>query len=227
MPVVVAFISQKGGVGKSTLARALAAVAAHGGLKVTLADLDPRQQTLLQWQKARNENKVSPRITILAFENVNQALSSGPTSDLIILDTPGRVDASTLAIARRAHLVVQPTGPSVDDLHPTVLVFHELAHAGIPKSRLVAALCRVLLDEEEIAARSYIEEAGYEVLAGAIPESAGYRVAHNKGQSLTETVERSLNERADALIEALLTKIGSLAERQSGRVVPTRKGDVA
>jgi len=226
MPIVVAFISQKGGVGKSTLARALAAVAAHGGLKVTLADLDPRQQTLLQWQKARRENKVSPRINVSAFENVDEALASGARSDLIILDTPGRIDASTLTIAKRAHLVVQPTGPSVDDLHPTVLVFHELAHAGIPKSRLVAALCRVLLDEEETAARSYLEEAGYEVLAGAIPESASYRIAHNRGQSLTETVERSLNERADALIEALLTKIGSLAESQSGRVATTKKGDV-
>ena len=40
MPVVVAFISQKGGVGKSTLARALGAVAASAGLKVRLADLD-------------------------------------------------------------------------------------------------------------------------------------------------------------------------------------------
>jgi chromosome partitioning protein len=30
MPIVVAFVSQKGGVGKSTLARALLAVAAHG-----------------------------------------------------------------------------------------------------------------------------------------------------------------------------------------------------
>ena len=87
--------------------------------------------------------------------------------------------------------------------------------AGIAKSRLVGALCRILLDDEEIAARSYLEEAGYEVLAGSIPESASYRIAQNKGQSLTETAERSLNERADALIEALLAKIGyALAEAE-------------
>ena len=105
-----------------------------------------------------------------------------------------------------AHLVVQPTGPGLDDLHPTVLLFHELVEAGIPKSRLVAALCRVLDDEEEAAARAYLEEAGYEVLAGFIPESRAYRNAHNRGRSLTETDEQSFNDRADALIEALLTK---------------------
>jgi chromosome partitioning protein len=32
MPVVIALVSQKGGVGKSTLARAIAAVAARAGL---------------------------------------------------------------------------------------------------------------------------------------------------------------------------------------------------
>jgi len=227
MPIVVAFISQKGGVGKSTLARALASVAAHGGLKVLLADLDPKQGTLLQWQKARKENKVSPRITVAAFANVDDALAASGKSDLVILDTPGRVDVGTLAIAKQAHLIVQPTGPSVDDLHPTVLVFHELVQAGIPRSRLVAALCRALLDDEELAARSYLEEAGYEVLAGSIPENASYRIAHNRGQSLTETAERSLNERADALMEALLTKIGSLGQPPSKLETTRKRGDAA
>jgi chromosome partitioning protein len=100
-----------------------------------------------------------------------------------------------------AHLIVQPTGPTLDDLHPTVLLFHELVDAGIPKSNLVAALCRVLNDEEEAAARTYLEEAGYEVLDGSIPESIAYRIAHNRGRSLTETDEQAFNDRADALID--------------------------
>jgi chromosome partitioning protein len=40
MDVVVAFVSEKGGVGKSTLARALAREAAAGGLSVKVAHLD-------------------------------------------------------------------------------------------------------------------------------------------------------------------------------------------
>jgi chromosome partitioning protein len=43
MPVVVAFVSQKGGVGKSTLARALATFAVAHGLRTKLADLDVQQ----------------------------------------------------------------------------------------------------------------------------------------------------------------------------------------
>ena len=52
MSVVVAFVSKKGGVGKSTLARALTAVLARRGLLTTLGDLDSEQQTAIRWQSA-------------------------------------------------------------------------------------------------------------------------------------------------------------------------------
>jgi chromosome partitioning protein len=109
-----------------------------------------------------------------------------------------------------AHLVVQPTRPTLDDLHPTVLLFHELADAGIPKSRLVAALCLVLGEDEEAAARAYVNVSGYEVLEGSIPESITCHVAHNRGRSIIETDEKAFNDRANDLIEALLTKVAAV-----------------
>jgi chromosome partitioning protein len=60
---------------------------------------------------------------------------------------------------------------------------------------------------EEHAARRYIETAGYEALDGSIPERAGYRSAHNQGQSLTETPDQALNRRARKLMESLLEKV--------------------
>ncbi|MBD4961076.1 AAA family ATPase, partial [Xanthomonas citri pv. citri] len=53
MAAVVAFISQKGGVGKSTLSRALAREAAAGGLRVKIADLDTQQGTSIDWHRLR------------------------------------------------------------------------------------------------------------------------------------------------------------------------------
>jgi chromosome partitioning protein len=229
MPAVIAFISQKGGVGKSTLARALAAVCSHAGLDVVLADLDPRQQTLVHWQEARTAHRVTPRLSVEPFEAAADAADRAEGCDLLILDTPGGVNDETLAVARMAHLVVQPTGPSLDDLHPTVLLFHELHDAGIPKSHLVVALCRVLDEEEEAAARAYLDEAGYEVLDGSIPESRAYRVAHNSGRSLIETNEQAFNDRADALIEALLTKVAAItsAADETEEPIAVPKGSAA
>jgi chromosome partitioning protein len=42
---IIAFISQKGGVGKSTLSQVLAVEASKQKLKTLLADYDPQQKT--------------------------------------------------------------------------------------------------------------------------------------------------------------------------------------
>src|SRR6476620_2530974 len=53
MTTIIAFVSQKGGVGKSTLARALAREAANSGLAVKIADLDTQQGTSVDWHRQR------------------------------------------------------------------------------------------------------------------------------------------------------------------------------
>jgi chromosome partitioning protein len=98
-----------------------------------------------------------------------------------------------------------------------VLVFHELVSAGLPKSRLVAAVCRVLTKDEEQAARAYLTEAGYETLPGSVPERAAYRAAQNRGQALTETTEKALNTRVDALMEGLLLRVAEQLEPVAAR----------
>src|SRR6185436_20351055 len=153
---IVAFVSQKGGTGKSTLARALAAVVAHAGLKVKIADLDPDQQTVLHWEKLRGENEGMPAISVEGFDTASDALASAEDDELLIIDAPAHATRGTLEIAQFATLVVQPTGASLDDLRPAILLFHELAAAGIPRERLVMALCRILSAAEEEMARQYI-----------------------------------------------------------------------
>ena len=227
MPIVVAFISQKGGVGKSTLARALAAVLAHANLKVMIADLDAQQGTTQRWNTTRNENKVAPAIGLISSVSVEDAIAAASDCDVLVLDAPGHASPDTLVIALAAHLVVLPTGASVDDLHPTIRLLHELVDASVPSARLVVAIARTLNEAEEQAARSYIEDAGYAVLPGSIPERAGYRVAHNAGRALTETGE-VMHKRADALIEALLIKLAAqLMPKDANGEQETNRGNVA
>ena len=207
MAVVVGLVSQKGGTGKSTLARALGAVVAHAGLKVRIADLDPQQRTVLEWERTRGHNRVSPTLDVHGFASVAQALAGSAADELLILDAPGRAGRRTLQIAEAADLIVQPSSGSIDDLRPAVVLFHELVESGIPKDRLVVALCRTLTEAEEDAARTYIGKAGYAVLAGAIPERAAHREAHNRGEALTEAKRRAKNDQVERLMEALFEKV--------------------
>jgi chromosome partitioning protein len=204
---VIAFVSQKGGVGKSTLSRGLAREAAKGGLAVKIADLDTQQGTSVEWHRRRLDEGVEPVISVEAYKTADQALAQAERYDLLIIDAPARASEGTQKIAHRASLVVQPTNPALDDLGPAVRLFHELIKAGIPKQRLVFAINHVLTDAEEMAAREYLNEAGYEVLQGFLPSKTSYRDAQNHGRSVTETRYDALNAKADGLIQSLINLV--------------------
>lgn len=206
MSVVVAFLSQKGGVGKSTLARSLAVVASKVGLRVMLADLDPQQRTLMRWLKTRNELGLRPVVEVKAFDAVADALSDGEEADLVILDLPGQLSDAAALVGQNADLVVQPTSPSVDDLHPAILVFQALEKVHVPRERMVFALCRVLGEKEAEATRKYLEHGEFSVLRGFISERLSYRDALNLGRSLVESRQASLNTAAQLMLLDLLDR---------------------
>lgn len=207
MGAIIGFVSQKGGVGKSTLARGIGREAAAGGLSVKIADLDIQQGTSVNWYRRRLEAGIEPIFSVESFKTAAQALRLSAQFDYLIIDGPARASAATLEIARAASLIVQPTGSSVDDLEPAVLTFHELVRDGISRDILVFALSRVGTDAEEVEARAYIKQAGYTVLDGSIQERPAYRQASNVGLSITETRYPQLNKRADALIQAMVDRI--------------------
>lgn len=219
MTTIIAFVSQKGGVGKSTLSRALAREAANADLKTKIADLDTQQGTSIDWHRTRLNAGIRPPVAAEAFATAAQALKVAAQYDLLIIDGPARTSAGTLEIAKLADLVVQPTGASVDDLRPAVREFHALVNAGISKHKLVFALNRIGTPTEEAEARAYVSEAGYAVLDGCLLERPAYRKAQNTGHSITETSFRNLNVRADALIQALIDRIGEA----DGRSTQTQK----
>lgn len=207
MSTIVAFVSQKGGVGKSTLARALGREAAAGGLKTKIADLDTQQGTSVDWHRIRLGAGIEPVVAVEAFATADQALKAVAEYDLLIIDGPARTSKGTLAIAKVAHLVVQPTGASRDDLVPAVREFHALIKAGIPKEKLAFVLNRIGTLAEEGEARAYVTDAGYTTLDGCLPERPAYRKAQNTGHAVTETSYAGLNAKADALIQALIDQV--------------------
>ena len=207
MSTVIAFVSQKGGVGKSTLARALVREATVGGLKTKIADLDTQQGTSVDWQRVRLDAGIEPVVAVEAFGTADQALKAADQYELLIIDGPARTSKGTLAIAKVAHLVVQPTGASRDDLVPAVREFHALVNEGIPREKLAFALNRIGTPAEEGEARAYVAEAGYAALDGCLLERPAYRKAQNTGHAVTETSYAGLNAKADALIQALIDKV--------------------
>ncbi|MCB1806605.1 MAG: ParA family protein, partial [Candidatus Competibacteraceae bacterium] len=170
MPVYIGMVSQKGGVTKSTLARLIAREYAVGGWAVKIADLDVSQGTSYDWQARRLEAGITPEIPVERFSSVDAALKATGQYNLVVFDGAPHSTAGTKRIAQVSDVVILPTGPSLDDLKPTVLLAHSLVKEGVDRSKLYFALCRVGDSEAEITeARDYLTQAGYQVLEAAIP----------------------------------------------------------
>jgi len=212
MAFIVAMVSQKGGVGKSTLARLLVCEFAAQGWNVKIGDLDISQATSFQWRTRRLQNKIEPDVPVEQFGSVDKSLAVAEQYDMLILDGAPHATSSTRAIATASHLTVIPTGLSLDDLPPAVVLAHDLVKQGVPREKIVFALCRVGDSTIEIdEARDYLRDAGYEVLPGAIPEKTGYRRASDEGRALTQTRYESLNHRAEELAQGIVDRISQLS----------------
>lgn len=205
MTLKIGLISQKGGVGKSTLSRLVAREYAAAGWSVKIADLDVSQGTSFNWHTRRLQAGIEPVVAVERFGTVQQALKIASHYDLLVLDGAPHSTSGTLLIAEASDLLILPTGLALDDLEPSVLLAHELVKKGIPKSKLIFALCRVGVNDTEIdEARGYISQAGYAVLPGSMPEKLAFRRASDEGKALSETRFASLKAKADTVVQGII-----------------------
>ena len=102
MGYIVATVSQKGGVGKSTLCRMIAREAAINGLTGKIADFDVRQSTTTRWTERRMQNGVEPTIRAETFLSVSEALKDAAGFDVFILDGAPQASKQTKAMADAA-----------------------------------------------------------------------------------------------------------------------------
>ncbi len=210
MAIIISVISQKGGVGKSTVARMVAREFAANGWAVKVADLDISQSTSFKWRSRRLQGGLEPDVPVEMFGSVKKALEDGGHYDLLIIDGAPHATEATKEAAKASDLVIIPTGLSVDDLEPTVLLAHELAKLIEPE-RIVFTLSRVGNSSAEVQeSRAYLERSGYKVLGGELPDQVGYRRALDEGRTVTETRFATLNQKADQVAQAIMDKLAGL-----------------
>ena len=226
---IISFVGQKGGTGKSTLARAFAVEAAKRDQGVLIADLDEAQRTSWDWSQRRSANGLQPVVTVERVPRL-QVFTRAADIDVLVVDAPGWADASTLWLAQGSQLTVLPTGGTVDDLNPTIRLMHELINKGIADWRLGLALCRIHTDAEAEFARTYLKQANYKALKGELHERKPLADLQNVGQAVTEGPPATSREAIELIgsIAAALERARKKAaqEREQGgpaRLVPAKE----
>ena len=114
---ILAFASQKGGVGKTTLAGHLAVAAEAGGAgPVALIDADPQGSLAAWWNERQAERPLFARAQVRGLAGqLNQLRAAGVR--LVMIDTPPNASGHVIAtIVRASDLIIIPTRPSPHDL---------------------------------------------------------------------------------------------------------------
>ena len=206
MKLTVSFVSQKGGVGKSTLARLFAVGAAHRGLQPLLADFDLEQLTCVGWNETRQQNAITPEIEARAVKSLKKLRKLEDKSSLLVVDTRGLADELSEEIAQESDVVFLPTGTSNDDLKPTLALARKLEKHGA-SGRIVIVLSKVGRSEIQTQkAIEAIEQAGFELLPEVWPMRDGFQTDLDAGRAGREARNPHLREAAEKMEAALFAR---------------------
>ncbi len=204
---IASFIGQKGGVGKSALARVLAVAAARKGRKVLIADFDREQLTCVDWAARRARNGHAPAIEAREFKTLKKLRKTVEGYDLVVVDTRGHADELTRDVAEESDVVFLPTGTSMDDLAPTLHLAHKLARHGVG-DKLVIILSRIGRSERQLDdAVGAIEDAGFVALEVAWPQRDGFQAEFDEGRAGSESINLYLRLTARLIEDAMLARV--------------------
>ena len=185
---IASFVGQKGGVGKSTLARVLAVAAARQEYKVLLGDFDLEQLSCIEWSATRLRNGIEPEIEARAFKSLKKLRKSVEGFDLVVVDTRGLADELTTDISQESDVIFLPTGTSMDDLRPTLALARRLSKNRKIGNKIILILSKVGRSERLLeTAKVTIEEAGFELLDSIWPERDGFQADLDIGKAGSET----------------------------------------
>lgn len=210
--LIIACLSQKGGVGKSTLTRLIATAYAAHEQRVGIMDFNGTQETSTFWSRQREKSEISPKIHAEVVTQANR-MRSDRRFDVIVAD--GRPDSPDIAlsIALEADLVIVPTSVTIDDLVPQVKFARELVQKGVPASKIVFVINRttdnkLLVDD----AYSFIGDE-FRVAKTSLPYRDAFIRCHTAGYSVGEVKTAVLGNMGglNALTEALAVEIATIA----------------
>ena len=207
---VWSIVSQKGGSGKTTLALHLA-IAAAQDLKVLVIDLDP-QQSAERWHAIRQRttgSKDDPSIAAGPYTKLPEMLRIARKlgADLVLIDTPPKLDKAISAALAPATLALIPVKSSILDLQALedCVRVVDLAKAG-PKT--VVVMNAVPSGRNRDAAvkevMRYAERHELEVMPERLSELPAYAMGLRSGRGVTETDRNgTAAKEVTALLEAL------------------------
>lgn len=179
----IAFLSQKGGSGKTTLAVHTAVAAQEAGERVVLVDTDPQKSATVWGESREQDTPVVATASAVELDTVLAAARQEKMS-LAIVDTAPHTAPDAAKIAKAVDLIVIPCRPTAFDL-AAVSNAIEIVRAAQTKSVLVLSACP--FRSPEIAeTRHVLAEYGLPIFPEEITDRRAFARAVATGRAVTE-----------------------------------------
>ena len=195
---VWAFCSQKGGVGKTTIALNVAVLAEQQGLVTAVLDCDP-QSNCVRWGKERGTRE--PMVFATAPEKLRDTVEAARTLnvDLCLIDAASKLDAALLAAVACADRIVTPTRGgllNIDSLEATAKLL-EMAGRLQDAVAVVNDVEPGKVNSTVGEARAVLERLNFPLCPVHLCHRAHFEKAINAGKGVTES--NSQSQAADEL----------------------------
>ena len=208
MGQVFTVAQQKGGSGKTTLSVNLAVELSRRGVSVALLDTDP-QGSLGRWFMARRERLAEPGMdlsTASAWGVGYECEKLRKVHDIVIIDTPPKIDADLRPSLREATLVLIPVSSSHVDLWATDGVLDLAARENRPVM-IVLTRCKAgtRLGEEGANAAGDLAD----VASARLGQRVAYAETMGNGLGVAEVGKSAAKLEIAALADEVMARLQS------------------
>jgi len=230
--MIIAVTNLKGGVGKSTIARNLAAYFIRQGIKTCIIDTDLEQRTTCDWQERRDNSEV--RIPVFPMTTV-QALPkdvethSGDGYQIIIIDGVPQMDQVATRTMLISDILLIPITPSIDDLKSFERFLTRFEEVKIHRENIPTFLVlnkfggRSNEDKEVRSALKLFTESGIKPLKSTLGDRVAHRRASKYGLTAFEWEDERAKDEVVGLCKELESIIKSLTPNRSKHGKPKKK----
>ena len=212
--MILALLNQKGGVGKTTLALAIAGEWAMQGRRVILIDADP-QGSALDWSEMRAREGLPRLFSVigLARDTLHrEAPALARDADLVVIDGPPRVAGLMRSALLATDMVLIPVQPSPFDGWASAEMLALISEARIYRPELVARFVLNRCGARTVLARDTAETlADHDppALASRIGQRIAFAAAAESGRIVRELDHESAAAREVSALVAEVAHLGS------------------
>ncbi|PTQ74659.1 cobyrinic acid a,c-diamide synthase [Paracoccus pantotrophus] len=212
--MILALLNQKGGVGKTTLALAVAGEWAMQGRRVILIDADP-QGSALDWSEMRAREGLPRQFSVigLARDTLHrEAPALARDADFVVIDGPPRVAGLMRSALLATDMVLIPVQPSPFDGWASAEMLALISEARIYRPELVARFVLNRCGARTVLARDTAEAlADHDppALASRIGQRIAFAAAAQSGRIVRELDHESAAAREITALVAEVTHLGN------------------